>query len=95
MESLLGFLGNLSGLDPVTSLFVAVAGLEAYAIYTILRNQSEREKDLSIKLQEANKLHLDTLQAIQEDRIDDLKDLVHKYDSSVQSIVEALKKIGK
>jgi hypothetical protein len=81
-----------TGLSPVGMLFLGIAGIEAYYIMTKLREQTEKEKNLFDSFQELQKLHHDSINAVQEARIDDLKELVSKYDESVKAITDAFKR---
>jgi hypothetical protein len=92
MELLVGI---LSGLNPVTSLFVFIAAAEAVYIVNNLRKQTEEETELRKQLDTLQQIHADTIKALQNDRIDDLKDLVGKYDATTKQITSALKRLGK
>jgi len=95
MTEFLTFLAGLAGLNPLLALFVAIAAAEAIYIVKELRGESQKEAELRGKIEELLKLHAQTVSAIQEERIDDLKTLIDNYDKTSKSIVSALKRFNK
>jgi hypothetical protein len=94
MEILLGFIAGL-GLEPLTALFAATTiGLVIY-IGTHMRSESTKEKELRDKIETLLEDHTETVQALQENRITDLKDLIDRNDTTLKSLTVALNKIGK
>lgn len=80
------------GLDPLTALFAATTiGLAVY-IARHLRGETEKEKILRDKLENLLESHTETVQALQEDRINDLKDLIERNDTTLKSLTSAISK---
>lgn len=92
MEHLVGL---LAGLDPIAALFVFISAALSLYIVRELRKESQTISDLRNKIEELNKTHHDILTACQDERIEDLKDLIEKYDASSKLIATALTKLGR
>jgi DNA-binding FadR family transcriptional regulator len=85
----------LSGLNPVTALFVFISCAEAIYIVRDLRRRSDEEIALRDKIDEMHESHNKIVTALQEQRLEDLKDLLDKYDNTSKAVVSALKKLSK
>jgi sensor domain CHASE-containing protein len=94
MEILTALIATLSGLSPASSLpWLLVIGLGIY-IGKTLRGESESEKRLRAQIEKLNKIHNDSIVALTNNRVDDLKTLVKAYDDTVRQVLAALNKFG-
>lgn len=78
--------GVLTGLGPVTALGWLLAIGQGFFILTKLR----QDTSLQDKIVEAHKAHAEAVKALQENRIEDLKDLLDKYDTTVSKLADAM-----
>ena len=66
----------------------------SYVSYKLYKENKIREDSLRSKIEELQENHAELLSAVNENRINDLKSLVDKYDLTMQAVVSALEKIG-
>jgi hypothetical protein len=89
MEQLItAIISILTGLGPVSALGWLLA--IGQGVYILQRLRSDTS--LQDKIVDAHKIHSETVKALQEDRIADLKDLLDKYESTVNKLAEAMEK---
>jgi hypothetical protein len=81
----------LKELAPVTALGWALAIAQAIWIATKLTKDTE----LRDKLVNLSENHTQVIKALQEDRIEDLKELLEKQDAQTQAITAALEKFAR
>lgn len=95
METLIQtFSGFLAAMGPIGGMgWLLSVGL-GYLLFKEYREENARVTNLQAKLEELQKMNADIRVAAAEERVEDLKDLLAKYDTTSKAIISALKKIG-
>jgi uncharacterized membrane protein YccC len=77
----------------VAGLGWLVAAVLAAKLWSLLREERVTEDALRAKLEELQRLHNESIVALQEKRIEDLKGINLRYDTTARAILSALKKL--
>jgi hypothetical protein len=80
----------ISGLGPVSALGWLLALGQGWFIFARLRSDTS----LQDKITEVHRAHAEAVKALQEHRIEDLKELLDRYDTTVNKLAEAIQRKG-
>jgi hypothetical protein len=89
------FLAVVASIGGTAALGWIISAALAAKLWHLLREEKTTETNLRAKLEELQTLHNDSIQALQEKRIEDLKGINLRYDTTARAILTALKKLTK